>query len=351
MALEQTEYFTRVWSSDQNMIDVVVDAREGGDWSLDLLFAGLVLNLGPERVADVPYRDKHREWGRSYCKRDWGAERRTLGYTSSNESVKGLFALTPDNVRRVWIDERMESYAIYKSLGVLHQAKVVVVAGHDRFWNHNPRFVAGLYGDNFEAMLLDNWYPEYESLPFRARKIGWSCNFDHYWTRPTVAPAKDIDISFMGYASHLDRVRFVEHVKKRWGHLNNKIMLEREPDTMKNFVPKSTYFDIMLRSKICLNLRGGADMGKALRAYEIPYVGSYMLSQRIDDPGMRDDFVDGIDCSYFSNEDELDSCVRYALDNERWREAIASAGHQAATGKLSVKQRWKDVLEWLDGSV
>lgn len=331
------------------MIDVVLDMREGGDWSLDLCFAGLVKNLGAERVADVPYREKHREWGMSWCKRDWHAERRTLGYTDQNDRVKGLFDLTCDNVRRVWLDERMESFQFYRGLPVLHDAKVVVVAGHDRFWNHSPQFVASLYGSKFEAMLLDNWRPEYEKLPFKKRRIGWSCNFDHYWTRPSVKPEKDIDISFMGYVSHPDRARFVDFINRTYRQLNNRIMLEREPDTMKNFVTKRDYFDVMLRSKICLNLRGGAEGGKALRMYEIPYVGSYMLAQRIPDAGVYEDFVPDTHCEYFENEAELVDFIDYRLnDGAEGREFLALSGYDRATEELSVKARWKSVLEWLD---
>lgn len=343
------------------MADIVIDLRTGGDWSLDLCFAGLVTNLGYGNVWDIPYRDKHREWwdvieGRK--ERDWGLERRTLGFTEMTPDDRKEFIPEMDvtnarllirngDAHRVWLDERMESFQKYRELG-FYDAKVpvVVVAGHDRFWNQSPQFVASLYGDRLQAMLLDNWYPEYANLPFRTRRIGWSTNFDHYWTRPEKAPEKDIDISFVGYNSHPDRARFIDHIEKRWGHLRNHIYLERRPDTFEKFVPKSVMFDIMMRSKICLNLRGAADRGKTLRAYEIPYVGSFMLSQDIDDPGMKGDFVGGMDCDYFEDEAELDYAIENALTADRWREKIAAVGHAQAHA-LSVEARWREVLEWL----
>lgn len=343
--------------------DLIIDMREGGDWSLDLLFAGLVKNVGAENVLMCPRRWKHTEWTDPRATRDWGLERRTLGYTPENGFVRDYgdhegFARMlahQGKIHRIWLDERMESFQFLRGMNLGDDIPVVVVAGHDRFWNHSPQFVANLYGKRLEAMLLDNWYPEYDRLPFKARRIGWSTNFDHYWERPAIPPEKDIDISFVGYNSHPDRARFIDHIEKEWPQLTKHIMLERTPDTLGKFVPKSTYFDIMLRSKICLNLRGAADRGKTMRAYEIPYVGSFMLSQRIEDPGLESDFRDDVECVYFDDEDYLDACIEHylGLDGdptaESDREAVAKRGHIRATTVLSVKQRWFDVIQWLDG--
>lgn len=344
--------------------NVVIDLRTGGDWSLDLCFAGLCLNLEYGNVFDIPFKDKHREWfdvidGNK--KSDWGLERRTLGFNSSiiddrKSNVIGStdettlkILLERDEIERVWLDERMESFAKYKQSGLdKSSTKVVVVAGHDRFWNHSPKFVADLYGNKLEAMLLDNWYPEYSKLPFKTKRIGWSCNFDHYWNRPETAPEKDIDISFIGYNSHPDRLRFIEHINKTWSHLKLHLVLETEPNSFNNFIPKSEYFNIIQRSKICLNLRGAADRGKTMRFYEIPYVGSFMLSQAIEDSGVYEDFQNGVHCSYFNDENDLDFMIKQNLILDHSRELIAEAGHQKAINSLSVKQRWNDVLQWLN---
>lgn len=345
------------------MSEVVIDLRTGGDWSLDLCFAGLVQNLGYGNVIDVPFKHKHREWWdviNGKVQPDWGLERRTLGFCREvtddrrpgilydDRAVIDVLA-DIDSVKRVWLDERMESFQKYRELGLdKTPAKVVVVAGHDRFWNHSPQFVASLYGEKLQGMLLDNWYPEYASLPFRTKNIRWSTNFDHYWERPEKAPEKHIDICFVGYNSHPDRARFIDHIERRWGHLRNHIYLERRPDTFEEFIPKKLLFSIMQSSKICLNLRGAADRGKTLRAYEIPYVGSFMLSQDIDDPGMKADFTQGFECDYFKDERDLDEAIEFALGEDTWREMIADQGHAHAVGPLSAKQRWADVLRWLD---
>lgn len=343
--------------------NVLIDLRDGGDWSLDLCYAGLVKNR--QLVLDVPFKEKHREWHdvlEGKRPTDWGLERRTLGFVSDGwddrpsnppgTELVGLEIMKRQNqISRVWLDERMESFQRYRELGLdKTDARVVVVAGHDRFWNHSPEFVAGLYGNRFEAMLLDNWYERYGRLPFKARRIGWSCNFDHYWDRPKVAPQKDIDISFIGYNSHPDRARYVDFIRSEFPSLTLHLQLEREPDSFSNFVTKREYFDIIQRSRIALNLRGAADRGKTMRAYEIPYVGSFMLSQAIEDPGMTEDFVSGEHCRYFFDEFSLRSEVEQALFDFPWRARwIAAQGHQRAVNDLSVKQRWSDVLQWLGG--
>lgn len=351
--------------------NVVLDLRDGGDWSLDLCYAGL--NANSLKVIDIPFKRKHREWwdvieGKRVS--DWGLERRTLGFGKNHRSFipfedEGVWlkSIKQEGIERIWLDERMESFQKYRELGLDQtDASVVVVAGHDRFWNISPEFVASLYGHRLEAMLLDNWYPRYAELPFRARRIGWSCNFDHYWTRPDVAPKKDIDVSFIGYNSHPDRARYVDFIGSSFPHLRTHLVLERNPNSFESFLPKSEYFDVIQRSKISLNLRGAADRGKTMRAYEIPYVGSFMLSQGIDDPGMEEDFPNLVDCVYFRSEAQLERQINWFLGigsgqsvlcGELHREGIAHIGHQRALGPLSVKNRWGDVIRWLqdDGSL
>ena len=340
---------------------MLIDLRDGGDWSLDLCRAGLMMN--GVNVVDVPFKEKHREWwdvisGKRQA--DWGLERRTLGFVALSgddrpSHIPGSELVTLEilrgrgEVNRVWLDERMESFQRYRELGLhLTDARVIVVAGHDRFWNHSPEFVASLYGDKFEAMLLDNWYDRYSRLPFKARRIGWSCNFDHYWDRPEGPVEKDIDVSFIGYNSHPDRLRYIDFVRRKFSHLNLHLVLETSPDSFSSFVAKSSYFDVINRSKVCLNLRGAADRGKTMRTYEIPYVGSLMLSQRIDDPGVYEDFQHGIHCWYFSNEVELEEYISEFIEGDS-REMYASFGHWKTLNQLNVRERWRDVLEWLSG--
>lgn len=341
-----------------------VDAREGGDWGQDLLHAGLVKYLGPARVIDFPYHFKHREQVPlafdGNPEHDWGLERRTLGYTPENHRVSFYSdeeirdELRQGNIRMIFIDERDESYELYLRLRAnFFDVPVVVVAGHDRFWNKSPEFVANRYGKNLEMMFLDNWRPEYGELGKKGIKAciySWSINFDHYWT-PNRNQEKIYDISFMGYNSHPDRARIVDHILSKWGHLKLKLDLERTPDTMRSYVRKSDYFDVMARSKVCLNLRGAAENGKTLRFYEIPYVGSCMLTQ---DSGADHpyEFTPGHKAVYFKDLKELDEKITWLFEktnNPRWVD-IARNGHDWAMAFHTVEARIKYMFAVINGN-
>jgi spore maturation protein CgeB len=135
---------------------------------------------------------------------------------------------------------------------------------------------------------------------------------------------------------------------KKWSHLRLKLDLERTPDTMRSYVRKAEYFDVMLKSKVCLNLRGAAENGKTLRFYEIPYVGSHMLSQ---DSGAEQvhPFLHGVHCTYFRNEDELDRMIEQLMEVPTYTHIIAANGHEHAMKFHTVDARMQQMYEVLDG--
>jgi hypothetical protein len=344
-------------SAPTDPVFLVIDTRDGGDWSLDLMFAGLVRALGPGRVLDCPFKLKHREWSPSRLEepRDWGLERRTLGYTPANVLIPGFDV--PDGQMEAFVrflaaqkqlvvltDERDSSHEVYFRLGLgALGVPLVIVAGHDRFWNTSVRDVQGRFGTKLLATFIDNWRDEFESLP-ATHPINWSANFDHYWHRPELAPEKEYDIFFLGYNSHPDRARFIDLIEREYGHLNNSIYLERRSDTTDSYVTKAEYFSQMLRSKVCLNLRGAAQGGKTLRFLEIPYVGSLMVTQTFSDVQLHP-FVHGEHCLYFND----DRTLRYALDvmlgDDRLRERIARNGHEHLLAHHTVDSRIRYVLD------
>lgn len=339
---------------------LLIDARTGGDWGQDLLFAGCVRYLGPERVIDFPRHSKHREplIFTGDPEHDWGLERRTLGWTLRNNEVNGyeqgydelrlIQMIREGEIERIFLDERDETYRLYLQLRAnFFDIPVVVVAGHDRFWNDSPQKVAGRYGKNLEAMFLDNWRQEYNDIP-KSHVYNWCINFDHYWDSSDRYPEKLYDISFMGYNSHPDRAAVVDHIQKKWGHLKLRLDLEREAGTMKSYVRKSDYFHVMAQSKVCLNLRGAAENGKTLRFYEIPYVGSLMLSQ---DSGavQVEPFIDRQHCLYFNSLERLDEQIEFALSDERRLNWLAWQGHSHAMAHHHVDARIRQIYGVLDG--
>lgn len=333
-----------------------IDAREGGDWGQDLLFAGLVRYLGPAKVIDHPYHFKHRERleFNGDPAHDWGLERRTLGYTPDNQRVSFYSEeeireeLWRGNIERIFLDERDETFELYLKLRAnFFNIPVVVVAGHDRFWNKSPEFVAARYGAKLQALFIDNWRPEYANIP-HAHVYNWCTNFDHYWTSHRTQEKK-YDISFQGYNSHPDRATVVDYITKRWGHLRLKLDLERSPNTMQAYVRKSEYFDVMAQSRICLNLRGAAENGKTLRFYEIPYVGSLMLTQ---DSGavQVEPFIDRRHCLYFNSLERLDEQIEFALESEKRAQWIAWQGHSHSMAHHTVDARIRQIYGVLNGS-
>lgn len=336
---------------------VLIDTRSGGDWSLDLVFAGLVRRFGPDRVIDYPPKEKHREGNIVFtgdAEADWGRERRSFGYTPYNQDIsRHTQAEVATMVKRgevglIVTDERNESFEQYLRISAqFFDIPVVVIAGHDRFWNVSPSHVKdNMYGRKMPIMFLDNWTPEYDSLDF-ARVTNLSTNFDHFWERPKDA-FKKYDISFMGYNSHPARKVVIDHIRDRWKDLNMRIIFETRPDTMSAFVPRFEYFEDILRSRICLNVRGAAQDGRALRFYEIPYVGSFMLSQ-VTNANQLHPFIEGEHCSYFDSLDEMDKKIEFYLNDEEKREKIAKRGHEHLMRFHTVDARMDYIFEVLSG--
>lgn len=338
-----------------NKKTLLIDARLGGDWGQDLLFAGCVKLLGYQNVIDYPYHGKHRETLEfsGNAEYDWGLERRTLGYTEDNLKVKSpddakiLEMLKFGEIERIFIDERDESYALYLRLKAnFFNVPVVIVAGHDKFLNESLEKVILRYGKNFEAMFVDNFKNEYRMHP-KVYPYNWSVNFDHYWNQNR-NQAKIYDISFQGYNSHPDRAVAVDHILSKWSHLRLNVSLERAPDTMVSYSRKCDYFNVMARSKICLNLRGAAQNGKTLRFFEIPYVGSAMLTQDSHAVQLHE-LQNRKHCLYFENLDMLDDQIEWALSDTDRLKALAASGHEHVMRYHTVLERVKHIHEVLNG--
>lgn len=338
-----------------------IESRTGGDFTMDAVWAGLVDKFGPKNVIDWPPKEKHREGVPTLTgnvEKDYGAERRSLCYTPfphdlpvlDRTQIRTLLAI--GQIKRIFIDERPESFKHYLEVAAnFFSVPVTVVAGHDRFWN--PDGIVGLkkmYGALLDGMFLDNWRPEYDSV-HGAFPMSYSTNFDHLWeseNREELLKNKLYDVCFLGYNSHPDRAQLIDHLQMRYGGNSNYLFVERRPNTMEAFIRKAEYFRIMAQSRVCINLKGGAECGKALRFYEIPYVGSCMLSQR-DNARQVHPFEDQKHCIYFDNEKELDNWVDILLGSDILREKIAFEGRKWAAAFHTARARVDYMYGCLDG--
>lgn len=321
---------------------------------MDLVFAGLVRTVGPGNVFDYPRKDKHREWDPT--RTDWGMERRTLGYTPWNGLVSSsrqeIVAAAAARDLTVVLDERIESFEVYHQLGLgVLRAPVVVIAGHDRFWNEQGiPGVRSMYGSELLRVFIDNVTPEVDVRLQSQRDvslINLSANFGHYWMHPG-AVEKVTDICFFGSTSSPDRQVIVDHITTHpeWREMRLDIVLEGRPGVTDTFVPKREYFQRMAQSRVCLNI-GGAAAGRAFRFYEIPWAGSFMLSQEFPARQLHP-FVDGVHCGYFANLDELDGWLDSALmcgNSDDVREAIARQGREHLLRHHTCEARARYILD------
>lgn len=339
---------------------ILIDARKGSDFTLDAVWAGLVRYHGPENVIDWPALEKHREGVPRVTgdvEKDYGAERRTLSYTGLEipshtlEQINSL--LVSGEISKIFVDEREESFALYRQLRAhLFNVPVVVISGHDKFWNANPDNPMNVlqmnYGNRLQALFADNWRKSYDSDK-RIRPMSYALNYDHMWNHSTSVHYREnkiFDICFIGYNSDPRRYEIVKSVADRYSQNVNYLFIEQRPNVMADFLPKKEYFRILAQSKICLNLNGAAECGKALRFYEIPYVGSYMLSQE-DRAKQVAPFIGGYHCDYFKDENSLFKMIDLALDNPRQRERIAEAGHNHALMNHTALARVRYIYEEL----
>lgn len=337
-----------------------IESRTGGDFTMDAVWAGLVDKFGPENVLDYPPKEKHREGIPQVTgdiEKDYGAERRSLCYTPAPDALstvggpKLLQMLRDGEIGMIFVDERVETFEEYARSGAhLFNIPVVVIAGHDRFWNLGGIHSLPSMYRYLKAIFTDNWRPEFDSYK-NVYPMSYATNFDHLWDssrREEFLKDKVYDVCFMGYNSHGDRAKFVDHLLKRYGGEHNYLFVEKRPNTMDAFIRKNEYFKRMAQSRICINLRGGAECGKALRFYEIPYVGSCMLSQ-VDAAKQVHPFEHQKHAVYFKDEAELDNWVDILLGSDNYREQIARAGHEHAMKFHTARARVDYIFGCLDG--
>ncbi len=102
---------------------------------------------------------------------------------------------------------------------------------------------------------------------------------------------------------------------------------------------------ILNSAKICLNfLREENRDTHNHRSFELPACGAFTLSERSEE--LREFFIEGKEIAFFSSPEELREKVRYYLDHDREREAVARAGHlRVREGKHTIRDRVERMLE------
>lgn len=135
---------------------------------------------------------------------------------------------------------------------------------------------------------------------------------------------KKYDVSFWAGETHEAR-------KKTFSLLEGKYDCDENGTSRKNSLKNfkrigNFYFEELKRCRIVLNLRGGG--WDTLRFWEIPAIGSFMLSQKLNIV-IPNDFKDGVNIINFEDDfNDLYDKIDYYLKNDIEREKIALSGFQ-----------------------
>jgi hypothetical protein len=138
------------------------------------------------------------------------------------------------------------------------------------------------------------------------------------------ASTKKYDVVFWGVESHPARAIALDMLQSRFDCAANGTVRHQKP----RIYPRkgSRYLKELASARVCCNFRGAG--WDTLRYWEIPAVGSFMISQA---PAITipDNFVSEVDC-VFCKEDLGDLLDRasYYLRNEKEREEIAANGRK-----------------------
>jgi hypothetical protein len=166
------------------------------------------------------------------------------------------------------------------------------------------------------------------------------------------------DLSFIGNISE-KKYRMVRHLTQtlsdldiriwgvpRWGQTDKRTATAYQGGPVLGF----EYAKAINASRINLGLlfEGNAD-GAApdeitARTFEIPAAGGFMLHEHTEE--VMQYFEEGRECDFFSNPEELIAKIRYYLDHEDERRAIAAAGRQRCLqSSYSIDHRARAVIE------
>ncbi|MHB8407882.1 MAG: glycosyltransferase family protein [Acidiferrobacterales bacterium] len=313
---------------------LMLDPKLTGEWASDLFFAGLVKRFGQENVLDYPMHMKYRKLpvrtGNDHL--DWDAQRGMAGFipdckVASPSRPQLIQMMQRGEIGAIFVEEHARCHELYKEVSAgFFNIPVIVATASDDF-DTPLATLKQWYGKNLRAIFTQNWLPEFDGNPL-VHVFNYSVNFDYMWDvskRESLLKDKIYDISFSGNGVGIpERPRFVEHIRRKWGHLKLNLNCAMERGYFGQF--RDEYFETMARSKICLNLPGASRSRHTLRFYEIPYVGSCMLSY---DAGFKQLFplLDGTHCMYFKDENELDMSIEFLLNYPEYRERYAKQGH------------------------
>jgi hypothetical protein len=169
---------------------------------------------------------------------------------------------------------------------------------------------------------------------------------------PPPAPAKDIEVSFIGGLSHnhTKRIELLEAVAREFPiqlYLSNfKGIAGISPlhGRVKGELWGSDMYEGLRRSKITINSHVDAAGGVAanMRLYEATGVGTFLLTDNL--RGLTDLFTPGRHIAAYDSAADCVAKIKYYLAHEAEREAVARAGQEHTLRHHTYRQRVEELL-------
>jgi hypothetical protein len=150
---------------------------------------------------------------------------------------------------------------------------------------------------------------------------------------------RDIDVAFFGQTADYRGVRrkYLDYL------LDSGVALYYSAYSKGQQCPQDKYYEILKRSKIGINFSMSVS-GHQLKArvFEVMHSGAMLLEERNDQIAVY--FAEDIDYVAFSCEEELVEKIRYYLQHEQERLAIARSGYLKVRSRFTGKQFWEMLL-------
>ncbi len=228
--------------------------------------------------------------------------------------------------------------------------RLITVFSDDEWRHANYDRYLALYSDVFTIAVKDNLkvYQSYGLDPFYMQ---WACNPDMF--QPLPVNSKDIDVSFIG-AAYGQRVTFIKLLIANG--IDVKVFgrgWDRHAETRPNwggYLSHKAMLKVMARSKINLNfLWTSAEKERCTikgRTLELSACRAFQLSNRTDE-FTNYGFIDGENIAVFHDHQDILDKIRYYLQHDEERDAIAQYAYEHVLQHHTWKQRFQKIFERL----
>ncbi|HEC43244.1 hypothetical protein LCGC14_2930650 [marine sediment metagenome] len=310
------------------------------DYLADLTYSGLIKVLGPENMIELKWNPRYHIPYKTYPK-------------NIPTSRKGIFNPLLTNKKKYDVvlvaAAKPDCFQAYLSIvsDIPADKPVVFIDGGDReeFGGDLERMGhPGLYEQSISLRPFDKIFKreflKNTSYPENVYPLPLSVNYDRI---PALRVQKKYQVAFWAVEGHPIRTRVLEMLEDRFDCRENGTHRNQE---FKKYKRKGKfYLQELAACTIGLSFRGGG--WDTLRYWEIPAVGSFMISQPLNIV-IPDDFRSGEEIVFCKEDasDLIDLCTYY-LNNSEKRENITARGAAYAREYHSDEARARYIMKIL----